>query len=642
MPGVSPAAQADCAFCLDPAAIAGEISLGAGAVSDDAWRLGHYTGLGDRGLFAVGAVDLALPTDGGSRFRLQATDLGLDTRAIVLDGGEQGRYGLRLGYAQIPSRLYDRGATSARFGTDRETLDLRLRFRPALPLRYDLDYRYTARDGTALLAGSFLTQVAELARPLDDEWHNLDAGVTYVGEDGQARIGYAGSFYSSTTRALSWQDPDAPVTPGAGQGQLALEPDNEFHQLALAGSYRWSPQTSLAGNAAAGRLTQNEALLPFTLNPNLIGALPRTGAEAEVQTLHGDLRLTSRLTPALRIQATWVYDDRDNDTPVATWDYVVTDALPGLPRENLDYGYTRERLALDGNWRVSSRFRGAAGYEREVVSREQAEVGRTQEDEVWARLQLALGDAADLRLRYAYADRHAGDYRPVPGIPEQNPLLRKYNLADRQQGALAASLDLRPRETVDLTLTAELRDSDYSRSVLGLESARERLYGADGSVLLATGAVVGASVGTEKIRSRQAGSQGFAAPDWTARNTDDTRFSIVSLDLPELVERWRLRASYSRITTEGSIAIDQSGFVSPFPDLATRLRRAELSARYELRPRWSLLFRYAHEDYEVDDWSRDGLAPDALPRVLALGVTWQDYSAHVFSLAASYRLGPLP
>ena len=53
----------------------------------------------------------------------------------------------------------------------------------------------------------------------------------------------------------------------------------------------------------------------------------------------------------------------------------------------------------------------------------------------------------------------------------ENPLLRKYNLADREQNVLELALDLRPRENVDVGVSVELRDDDYSDSALGLQSA---------------------------------------------------------------------------------------------------------------------------------------------------------------------------
>jgi MtrB/PioB family decaheme-associated outer membrane protein len=671
--GISPAkAEAnECAFCLDLAGLQGELEFGTGWVSDDAWRFGHYSGLDERGLYAIGSATLELAGDDGTPWQFRGTDLGLDTRSLEISGGETGRYGLRLAWAQIPSRLHDNGRTPfdggtaqslpsgwvpavdtsgmsalaatlspVTIGSDRETLELGLRFSPSARWRQDLDYRYTERDGTVLLSGSFLNQASELARPLDDETHSLDAGISYIGEAWQARLGYTGSFYSSRTPALRWQNPYLPVAPGADEGQLALEPDNEFHQLTLSGQYRWSPLIQASGTVAAGRMTQDEALLAYTLNPGLAAALPRSGADAGVDTLHADLRLASRPVPALRLVASWIYDDRDNDTPVATWDYVSTDAVPGPgARDNLAWGYTRERLELHGDYRFTSRVSTAAGYEHEFVERDQAEAGHTREDEFWGRLKLVLGDAADLQLRYAYADRDVGNYQPVAGIPPENPLLRKYNLADREQNALELSLAVRPRENVDVGVSVELRDDDYSDSVLGLQSARQKIFNVDSSLVLPASTVLGATLGYEDISSRQAGSQAWAGPDWSAKNDDDTRFAMLSLDLPAVLERWDFRLSYTLAETAGAVEISQSGFASPFPDFETSLRRVELRSRYQLRERWSVLFRYAYEDYGVKDWSRDGVLPDTLPRVLTLGATWQDYSVHILSLSASYQFG---
>ncbi|MCB1598002.1 MAG: MtrB/PioB family decaheme-associated outer membrane protein [Gammaproteobacteria bacterium] len=660
-----------CIVCVDQGDLRGEMELGAAWVSDDAFRFGHHSGLDERGLYAVGALTLELARDNGTLWQLRGTDLGLDSRSLAISVSEPGRYGLQVAYSRTPSRLYDNGRTPFASGStltlpsgwvsavdtggmdalavtlspveirsDRDNLAIGFRFSPDTRWRYDLDYRYSERDGAALMSGSYLNRSTELVRPLNDEMHSIDTGISYAAENWQARLGYTGSFYTTSTPALRWQNPYLPPTPGADQGELALEPDNEFHQLMLSGQYGWSPTTRLSGSLAAGRMTQDEALLAFTLNPGLAATLPRTHAAVEVDTLHADLRLTSRPVSALRLGATWVYDDRDNDTPVTAWSYVNTDAIPEpAARENPLYGYTRERIELTGDYRFATRISSAAGYGHETVERDQAEVRHTREDEIWGQLRLALGAATDLRLRYTIADRDVSDYQSVPGIPAENPLLRKYNLADREQGVLELALDLRPRENLDVVVSAELRDDDYSDSLLGLQSARHEALNIDGSLVLPGSIVLGATLGYEDIHSRQAGSQAFAAPDWSASNDDETRFAMLSLDLPAVLDRWRLRLSYTRAETEGAISIDQSGFVSPFPDLETELHRFELHSRYQLRDRWSLLFRYAYEDYGVRDWSRDGVLPDTLPRVLALGAMWQDYSVHVFSLSVSCQLG---
>ncbi len=94
------------------------------------------------------------------------------------------------------------------------------------PGSYDLDYRYTERDGTALIVGSFLNQASELAQPIHDETHSLDAGISYRADNWQARLGYVGSFFANTTTTLRWQNPYTPVDgrcrrrrTGAGAGQ---------------------------------------------------------------------------------------------------------------------------------------------------------------------------------------------------------------------------------------------------------------------------------------------------------------------------------------------------------------------------------------------------------------------------------------
>src|SRR5690606_17751575 len=86
-----------------------------------------------------------------------------------------------------------------------------------------------------------------------------------------------------------------------GQNQLALEPDNQAHQLSTGGSWVLSQTQRLHLDAAVGRQRQNAGFLPYTVNQALLPAveLPRDSLQGRVDTSRLDLRLHSRLSPRL-------------------------------------------------------------------------------------------------------------------------------------------------------------------------------------------------------------------------------------------------------------------------------------------------------------------------------------------------------
>ena len=72
----------------------------------------------------------------------------------------------------------------------------------------------------------------------------LDASASYAGKRLQAKFAYYGSTFSDGTPSLTWQNPfTAPGFPGAVAGQLALPPDNQFHQIAVTLGYQLAERT---------------------------------------------------------------------------------------------------------------------------------------------------------------------------------------------------------------------------------------------------------------------------------------------------------------------------------------------------------------------------------------------------------------
>jgi len=85
------------------------IELGALYVSESSAKFGEYNGLDKRGTYFIGNFQLYGNTnpDTAFRWRVEGTDLGLDTRSIRGDVGEQGRYRITFGYDQIPRNYSD-------------------------------------------------------------------------------------------------------------------------------------------------------------------------------------------------------------------------------------------------------------------------------------------------------------------------------------------------------------------------------------------------------------------------------------------------------------------------------------------------------------------------------------------------------
>ncbi len=680
-PAVAPGSEGrsteSCELCSFPSGWYLDTDFGVAYVSDDSFRFGDYTGTTDSGLYLLGRVAADYWGASGAHWRLEGSDMGLDARRLELRGGLPGRYEFRIGYSALPHNLFESGRTPFRLSgdslilppdwqtaptttamgglnaslspveirTERETLALGLAFTPNRHVEYAVDYRYTDKTGTGIFGGSFLNTSALLPRPVDHRFHTLDAKMSVRTDSWSAQLGYLASIFRNDDQRLRWDNPFTPVLPGAGIGQAALEPDNEFHRVALSGQYRPAAATQLSANVSLGRMTQDDQLLPYSTSTDLQSPLPVQALDAEIDTLNADLRLVSRLGRALRFTASYTLDDRDNQTPVFEWSYRLAETLAAVPRTNTPYDIERRRLRFGADYRLPFRAKLSGGWKRETVERNFSEVDRSEQDEFWAKLKVPLGQRVDVAIKYAFADRDNDGYRQLEGptgdsLTAQNPLLRKYNLADRERQGLELSIFVRPYDGVDLGLTAETTDDDYTDSVLGLVSANYESIAGDAAFTMLRGVFVAVHGGYDRYRSVQAGSQAFAAPDWRAESEDDSRYAGLSLSLDEAFERFRLHFGYTFSETSAAVQTWALGSADGFPDLTSRLHRFEANLDYDWRDTLVVRLGLLFEDYTVDDWPLDDIGVDGVPRMLSLGNEWLDHDAGIVMLSFRYRSRP--
>ena len=83
--------------------ILNDIELGIGYVSDDAYRFGRYNGLQEKGPFVIGDINLRYLEEDGRFWVVRGTNLGLDSRYLLLEGGKQGSYKFFLEYDELPN-----------------------------------------------------------------------------------------------------------------------------------------------------------------------------------------------------------------------------------------------------------------------------------------------------------------------------------------------------------------------------------------------------------------------------------------------------------------------------------------------------------------------------------------------------------
>jgi MtrB/PioB family decaheme-associated outer membrane protein len=667
-PGVD-TSRWECEYCLFEKGFSGEVEVGAGYVSDDSYKFGEYNGLQDDGAFPIGNATARYRDEKANYLDLRVRDLGIDTRSVDIEGGRQGKYKLFLEYDEIPHRITDttrtpyQGNDSLRLPpgwvpagstagmtqlnsslqdvdlkTERQRVGVGISFIPASNWETAVSFRHEERDGRKGTAGSFIFNAAQLVEPVDYVTDEVEASVTYTTGKWQSRLAYYGSFFSNDNESLTWQNAYNPIVPGADAGQLALPPDNQFHQVLLSSGYQLSERTRLSGDIAVGRMEQDEDLLPATLNPNLAVALPRNSADTKVDTLTANLKVDSTVTDKLRLNASYRYNDRDNKTPSEVWNWVTTDAFASPSRTNLPYSFTDITGKLGADYRLAKVAKLSGGYEYQKKERTNQEVNQTTEDTFWGRLSVRIHESVDLAVKIAHADRSTSHYNLVSETdPPQNPLMRKFNMADRTRDTGSVHATFTPHERVSIGLGVELSNDDYSKSVLGLTESKEADFNADASVLLTDATSMNVFASWQQIKSEQAGSQSFSNPDWSAKNNDTFNSVGIGVKHQLIKDKLDVGADYVLSRSTGKVDVQTGGPDSKFPDLKSDLDTVKLYADYRLKENMTLHAAYWYEHYNSKDWALDGVNPDTIPNVISFGEEAPDYNQHAVMLSLRYR-----
>lgn len=374
--------------------------LGVGWISEDSFKLGEYTGMTDEGPYPIANIDFLwrAPYDGTSTeyWKFYGTNLGLDSRSVEIEAGQQGKFSVFLNYSEIPHFQQDDAATPyigsgsgnltlpnnwdsadntpTQDPTKMTELDnslnpIRLkteRTRYGGGFTFDLgkewtmgaSYKRENKDGLESLAGIFGSsggnpRAAILPKPIDYTTQDANVFLAYNSDKLQAQLSYHLSQFDDNTSTLTFQnayegvggwDADQGYTQG-GFGRIALEPDNTAHSVALSMGYTPDPTTRIAGNFTYTRMLQDADFLPYSttgfgVDGISFGPLPRDSLDGDITKIHGALSAAKRFTPDLSVSGQYTYDDRDNNTPTDIFCYVHSDtadqdeACEGTPDEN--------------------------------------------------------------------------------------------------------------------------------------------------------------------------------------------------------------------------------------------------------------------------------------------------------------------
>jgi MtrB/PioB family decaheme-associated outer membrane protein len=562
-----------------------------------------------------------------------------------------------------------------------------------LPAGWDVDLRVKRekRDGNRFTAGVIGNsggnpRAAILPEPIDYTTDEIEALARYTSKKLQMQFGYFGSFFSNANNGLTWANPFASsvwvagTTPGVSaynSGQLGLPPDNQMHQLSASAGYTLTSDTRLSGSLSVGRMTQNDAFLPYTINPGLAATvttpLPRSSLDGRIDTTHFDMKLNSKLMPKLNFSALYRYDERDNKTPQAQYWYLGGDsqgqAAAGLGkiRTNLPGSSTKQQVDAEFDYHYSTNTKLKFGYGYDWAKKTYEAIEDEREHTVKAEVHQHFSDMVSGGLGYAWSDRKTSTYNAgapfvasfssayiatqvATGVWDNVPTQKKFFMAPRTRDKVRAFVNVAPTDRVDLQAGFDYKFDDYHDSPYGLQTAKGWALNLD-ATFTASDTLSGhvfTSLDSYKTGQRSIALGGAktnvtnTALDWTADISDRT-FTVGAGVRYKPQSKYQLGADVMHANSTGKVGVwTGSGIAAasqatPFPDLRTKLARLDMFSQYEMKKDVSIKVKYIFEHYDSADWSVDQVLPATMANVIGTNQVSPKYNVHFIGVSVAYQ-----
>ena len=664
-----------------------EVEFGIGSVSDDAWKFGRYNGLYQKGPYVIGDIYTQDINEDGEYWWVRGTNLGLESRYFRLESGTQGKTDFFFEFDQQPNYINNTGQTPflnpgssylalpggftianlnnylqpLELHTERQRVGVGLDHRFKNFWSFDVAYRHETKMGTDQTGsvmvdlgtgGSGIIRTAKgalITEPIDYETDLVDMAFRYAKGKSQFALEYHGSLFKNADDSLTWEDPFSFT---GRYGSQALPPDNQLHQLSMSGGYQIAKEYNLTGVLSVGRSTQNQTFQAYDTG-GTGGTLPRDSLEGEVWMTNGQLRFAYRPSAKFRLAATYRYDRRDNQTPVALWQGVVADSDQINSQENNPESYEHNQLDLIGNWRLGSITNLRLGYQYDLMYREYATLSDpidsdTQENKLFAKVNIKPGMAWNLALYGEASDRSLNNYDTPP---DQNPAMVPFYLADRNRNQVGALVEYLPTNSWSFAAKAEYNMDDYDQAQLGVIEAETPMLTLEAGYHPSRDVSTYIYLTREEVNSNQKGPPTTAGSIPTSSWEADFNDTMDTVGLGGKIAnlgKWDVGLDLTWNKSKGNIDITNlaTATTSPYPELKTYLTSAKLWTQYNHSKTLAYRFYYWYEDYKADNWAVDGLQPDSLigipsPTVgttnyLLTGGETLDYNVHVIGVSLVY------
>jgi MtrB/PioB family decaheme-associated outer membrane protein len=585
---------------------------------------------------------------------------------VLAIGNDPLRQGLQNAAAADKPRLLS-NALAALDGFDlrsrRQMATFDLSYTAAREVDLKFNLRNTQRKGSHLQSFLFGNSPGgspsqELAIPMDNRTTDIEAMIEYARPRGLLTAGMNASWFDNRIPTVQWDNPlrITDISAGPSKGLAPMWPSNRRVSFVVSGTYKLPARTRLLGNVSIGRATQDEELVPSTINTALVAPpLFRATADTRADIVTMVYGVNSRPLDNLWLNARYRYYDYANKTPHFEARQLVGDWSIGSDTWATEPLSVRNHmLDLDASFTPIDYFAFGVGYGRRDDHRTFRIFEDTAEDTFRVSVDSTGNAYYTLRVKYELSNRDGSGFDPelLEEVGEHLEM-RHFDVADRDRTRVTAMLTVTPVGWLSVNGSVATGHDDYADTGFGLRDNKNRAYGAGFDVSPRDTITLGASYQRETYRSDQYSRTATAAQfaddtrDWRLDSDDRVDTVTAYVDLLKTFRKTDVRLSYDisdgKVTYLYSLKPNQTIFTTtPLQQLApvtNRINTARADVQYFLRRNVALGAGYWFEDYNVNDFSLNPALINPLNTGVSTiysGYLYRPYTAHTASLRVTY------
>jgi MtrB/PioB family decaheme-associated outer membrane protein len=544
-------------------------------------------------------------------------------------------------------------ATPFDLRSQRDVADLRAVVSAGRRVDLNLYAKTTYRVGQQPFGAGFgFTLADEVPLPVDSRTTELGGAFEWANGRSLLRLGYDGSFYRNNAGTLVWDNPlriaDS-IGAGPYQGRMALWPNSAYNTVSATASVSMVGRSQAVAYLAVGNMTQNDPLIPFTINTALPSIeLARPTANAQARVTSANLTFTSRPTDIVWFSARFRSYGFINRTPefhvgnLVNYDTsVVTLNEPADP-----LGFSRKTFDAEASVTPMPFTAFRVGYTREAFVHRFRTVETTRTDTVQASIDTTGLNWLTLRAIFEHGNR-TGTGLDVTSLIErgEQPSLREFDIADRDTDRFSAIIQVMPMSQFSVNAMVASGKETYPDTAtgFGLRSNDNRSYSIGFDFVPTDAVSMGLSYQSDKYTAVQWSRTASPLPspqfndptrNWSDNSSDRTDTVTASLDLLKLFPKTELRTAYDYSKGQSTYVYGlASNTTLPAPvqlaPVVNTRQHGTLDLRYLISRHVSAGVVYWYDKYDVNDYALGPATIDSIaqPSFLALGYVWRPYTA---------------